>query len=121
MGYEEKLNQTRTSFPFRKWEERFDNGLEQYTKENRDRMQKIFENLIEGLIGISENAPEEEKVELFRIAIEATNELDEEESLIETEEREELCELTNVISIAAGLDPKNYGEGEGLASEWREW
>jgi hypothetical protein len=42
-------------------------------------------------------------------------------SFIETGEREDLCELTNVISLAAGLNPDDYGSGEGLASEWRDW
>lgn len=58
---------------------------------------------------------------MFRVAIERTNELDAETEMIETGEREDLCELTNRISVAAGLDPEDYGDGEGLASEWRDW
>jgi hypothetical protein len=42
-------------------------------------------------------------------------------TLIETDEREQLCELCNVVATAAGLDPKKYGGGEGPASEWRDW
>jgi hypothetical protein len=123
MTYEEKLFQTKGSYPFERWRESFEFGLEQYTKENCDAMRKIFDDLITDLIAKGEMASEEEKIESFRIAIEATNELNEEcdEELIETGEREDLCELTDVITIAAGLDPKKYGEGEGLASEWREW
>jgi hypothetical protein len=41
--------------------------------------------------------------------------------LIETGEREDLCELIDQITIAAGMDPKNYGDGEGIADEWRNW
>jgi hypothetical protein len=38
-----------------------------------------------------------------------------------TIEREDLCELTNTITEACGLNPDDYGSGEGLASEWRDW
>ena len=69
-------------------------------------------------IFISEN----KKIEIFKRAILATNKLNEEiEGLIETGEREDLCELTDKITIACGLDPTTYGDGEGLASEWRAW
>jgi hypothetical protein len=123
MTYEEKLNQAKSSYPFDRWREMFDNGLEQYTQENCDKIRKIFDDLIAGLILKGENTSESEKVESFRIAIEAANTLNDETdgALIETGEREDLCELTNTITVAAGLNPENYGEGEGLASEWREW
>ena len=41
--------------------------------------------------------------------------------MIETGEREELCELFNSIAADCGIDPGQYGHGEGLASEWRDW
>jgi hypothetical protein len=86
-------------------------------------MRKIFDDLIADLIAKGEHAAEAEKVESFRIAIEATNEMNDEfdGSFIETGERKDLWELTNVISIAAGINPDKYGGGEGLATEWREW
>ncbi len=80
-----------------------------------------YDDLIAALSAKGEAASESEKVELFRVAIERTNDLDGETGMVETDEREDLCELTNVILIAAGINPDNYGEGEGLASEWRDW
>ena len=80
-----------------------------------------FDDLIDGLVTIGENAAESEKISLFQTAIEATNELDEELGMVETGEREDLCELTNVISLATSINPDKYGDGEGLASEWRDW
>lgn len=123
MTFAEKLNQAKQSYPFMRWREAVEFGLEQYTEENCLRMQKIFDDLIATLIEKGEDASEEEKVELFRIAIIATNEMNDEfdGSFIETGEREDLWELTNIITVAAGLNPKDYGEGEGLVSEWREW
>ena len=118
MTYAEKLNQTKSSYPFAHWQE---SEIEMYTAENCGAMRGIFDDLIADLIAKGETASEAEKIESFRAAIEATNELDEETGMVETGEREDLCELTNVISLAAGLDPGKYGEGEGLASEWRDW
>ena len=121
MNYQEKLYQTKNRYPFDKWRKAFEHGLEMYTPENCARMQKIFDDLIDGLIAKGENASETEKVESFKIAIEATNALNDETGMVETGEREDLCDLTCIISVAAGLDPAKYGGGEGLASEWRDW
>jgi hypothetical protein len=117
--YAEKLNATKETYPFAKWCTAFDYELEQYTAENVGAVQAIFDMLISDLIILGEHAPQEQKIASFQKAIEATNEL--EEDLIETGEREDLCELTNRITVACGLDPAAYGGGEGLASEWREW
>ena len=121
MTYEDKLQETRSSYPFADWHEAFEHGLEQYTRENCDKMQRIFDDLIANLITKGETASQEEKIKSFQVAIEATNELEEETGMVETGEREDLCELTNIITVAVGLNPKDYGNGEGLASEWRDW
>ena len=118
MNYEEKLSQTKSRYPFARWRE---SEIEVYSAENCGRMAKIFDDLIAELSAKGEAAAEAEKIASFRAAIEATNELDGELGMVETGEREDLCELTNVISEAAGLDPDKYGGGEGLASEWRDW
>ena len=118
--YAEKLNATKETYPFAKWRASFFKyGLEQYTEENVGEVRAIFDALISDLAALGEQAPKEQKIALFQKAIEATNEL--EEDLIETGEREDLCELTNNITVASGLNPAEYGDGEGLASEWREW
>lgn len=123
MNYEEKLIKTKESYPFGKWRDAFEIGLEQYTEENCGKTEKIYDELIAELVARGENASETEKIETFRTAIEALNELNAETDyeLIETGEREDLCRLTNVIAEAAGLAPEKYGGSEGLASEWRDW
>lgn len=120
MNYPERLNQTKSHYPFDEWAQ-FGPAL--YTNENCSELAKIFDDLIADLIRKGENAPESEKVESFRVAIEATNKFNDKFNggFIETGEREELWELTNIITVAVGLDPENYGDGEGLSSEWREW
>jgi hypothetical protein len=40
------------------------------------------------------------------------------ESLIETDQREDICELIDRAGAALGV---GSGEGEDLAGEWREW
>ncbi len=122
MEYQNKLNECKKSYPFNRWKESFSHGLEQYTEENCNKVKEIFDNLIAGLISAGENISETEKVALFKTAILASNELNNEiDGLIETGEREDLCDLTDIITRASGLDPEKYGGGEGLASEWRDW
>ena len=130
MSYVQQLEDTKTTYPFNKWRQMFfpdpddeeSGGMEQYTQENCDSARDIFDNLISGLISIGQSAPENEKVELFKKAVEALNVLNNnEEGLIETGEREDLCELIDQITIAAGLNPSDYSDGEGISDQWRDW
>jgi hypothetical protein len=121
MTYVHRLNRWRKHFPFSEWRTGFERGLEQYTEANCDRAERILNELVDSLIEIEEAAPEAKKVSLFKTAVEALNALDAETQMIETGEREELCELFNLIAVDCGIDPCNYGHGEGLASEWRDW
>lgn len=117
--YADQLHAVKARYPFPRWRKNYDRGMEQYSPENCDAMQDAFDTLITDLITLGEQASEEQKVALFKTAIEATNERD--KGMIETGEREDLCDLTHHITVAAGIDPTKYGNGEGLASEWREW
>jgi len=123
MNYREKLLKTKLGYPFEQWREAFDEGLEIYTQENCDKAATIFDNLIMGLIELGQNALENDKVALFKTAIISLNVLDKSlnEEFIESMERDDLAMLVDDITDAAGLDPDDYGDGEGLASEWREW
>lgn len=122
MEYQNKLNACKSTYPFKRWRDSFKNGLEQYTEINCNKIEGVFDNLIAALVTAGENAAEKDKVTIFKTAILETNTLNDEiEGLIETGEREDLCELTDIITRGCGLDPEKYGAGEGLASEWREW
>lgn len=117
--YAANLEATKLKYPFARWRE---SGLEQYTDRSCGAVAGIFDCLIESLITLGPGAANESKLECFKRAITALNELNEEDpSLIETGEREDLCELCNVIAAAAGMNPDEYGGGEGPASEWRDW
>lgn len=129
MTYKEKLEEAKSSYPFDRWKEMFYpneeddlEGMEQYSPENCEKAQAILDQLIESLIKIGPQASEKEKVDLFKVAVENLNELNDEiEGLIETGEREDLCSLFDQIADAAGLESKKYGGGEGIADEWRDW
>ena len=122
MIYSEKLLATKVGSPIDGWRKLPENDWPpQYTKENCDAAQKILDDLIMNLIKIGEDAPKKDKEDLFQIAIESLNELNDSTEIIETGEREKLCELFNKISLSANLNPEDYGEGEGIASEWRDW
>lgn len=130
MTYYEKLESTKTYYPFVKWREMSfpdpedeDEGLDQYTEENSNAAKDIFDNLIDDLQKLGENASEPNKVALFKTAVLNLNNLNQEvdSCLIETGEREQLCELIDQITIAAELNPKDYADGQGIADEWRDW
>ena len=113
------MTETKGSYPFARWAQ---SGPGQYTAEACASFVSVFDKLIEELAALGEQAPEKQKIAAFQRAVEALNALNEEdESLIETGEREDLCELCNVVAEAAGVDPSKYGDGEGPASEWRDW
>jgi len=123
MDYEAGLLEVKEIYPFDKWQLYKGDGLEQYTKENCEVVKLIFDALLSNLIALGKDAREEHKIQKFQVAVEALNSLNDETdgSLIETDEREELHKLLNVIANKAGIDPRNYGNGEGPASEWRDW
>lgn len=122
INYRDGLRLTKSAYPFAKWRESYADGLEQYTAANCKATQLVFDQLIDDLTAAGRNASEKDKVQFFEKAVLKLNDLNERiDGLIETGEREQLAELIDKITIAAGLDPKNYAEGEGMSDLWREW
>ena len=120
MDYQSKLLATQKNYPFEKWltYSEGDEGLEQYTRANCGAATTIFDDLIQSLIELGEGASEDEKIALFQRAVESLNGLNDETDLIETDEREELCELLNQIGRAAGIE---VDEEEETVTQWRDW
>lgn len=121
LSYVERLRTTKEFFPFGLWAMREDD-LDRYTEANCATAEAFFDRLLNRLAAMGENASEPAKLEAFREAIEALNELNLqlEGGLIETTEAAEIVELCNIIAQVAGLDPAKYGGGEGPASLWRD-
>jgi hypothetical protein len=117
--YRAKFDSAVARYPFQRW---LESGLEQYTDESCAAFAGVFDRLITRLVNLGKDAAEQAKLDEIRVAVEELNALNEQdESLIETGEREDLCELVNLVTSACGLDPTKYGGGEGPASDWREW
>jgi hypothetical protein len=117
--YRNRLAAAKAHYPFRKWAEW---GIDQHTHQALDLFVAAFNQLIERLTTLGQQAQESDKIAAIRQAVETLNALNEKnEILIETEEREDLCELFNIIATAADIDASKYGDGEGPASEWRDW
>lgn len=109
--YERKLVATKVRYEFKHW-----------PAFARPIVAGIFDKLIFELIAAGESATEEQKIACFHRAVAALNDLDQSDhSVIETSEAEQLVDLGNHIAIAAGLDPKKYGDGEGPISAGRNW
>ena len=118
-AYAQRLIGVKSHYPFADWESE---ELEQYTPEACAAFAVIFDQLIDRLIAAGELASEDAKLRAFEDAVSETNILNEEDdSLIETGEREALCDLFNQVARAAGLNPEAYADGEGPASLWRDW
>ena len=117
------LEKSKSHYPFSRWRlNAIEHGMKQYSTENCEAIEMIFDELIADLKLLSTDATAEDKVLLFKYAVLATNSMNERiDGFIETGEREDLCELMDQITIAAGLEPEEFADGEGIASEWREW
>ncbi len=118
-NYRSKFDPVVAKYPFQHWQQ---SGLQQYTEESCAAFASVFDRVIEKLVDLGEHATEQTRLDAIRSAVEELNTLNkEDDSLIETGEREDLCELVNLVASTCGLDPSKYGDGEGPASEWREW
>ena len=118
-----KLEKCKSEYPSARWRlNAIEHAMEQYSQENCEAIEMIFDELVADLKLLPDDATAEDKVLLFKYAVLATNTMNTRlDDLIETGEREDLCELMDQISIAAGLEPEELADGEGIASEWREW
>jgi hypothetical protein len=117
--YRNRLAATKERYPFRKWAGW---GIELHTQQALNLFVAVFDQLIERLTTLGQQALESDKIAAIRQAVERLNALNEKnEILIETDEREDLCALFNIIATAADIDASKYGHGEGPASEWRDW
>jgi hypothetical protein len=120
--YSERLLATKQHYPFDNWRAHYQQeSIRQWEPdgvEDTNAVQAIFDQLIAKLIKLEEEAPEKKKVKQIIKAIEATNDY---AGLIMTDQREELVDLTDEITVACGLDPSDYADGAGLADEARDW
>ena len=129
MAYSENLLNVKTNYPFTHWVEDWypidpDNTGEieyndDFSPENCQEVQDIFDALIQNLIEIGENAAISEKEKAIESAIIKLNKKHENTYFIDTIAREALCDLFDEIGVAAGLNPEDYDDD--IAGEWREW
>ena len=109
--YEKALVATRSHFQFQHWPMRAQPAVV-----------TVFETLLVELRAAGESAPERQKIDCFKRAVAALNELNRRDpTVIETSEAEQLVDIGNHIAMAAGLEPRKYGDGEGPLSAGRDW
>ena len=109
--YEKRLVATRSEFRFEHW-----------PAHARPAVVAVFEQLLADLVAAGESASESQKIECFKRAVSALNEIDRKDhTVIETSEAEQLIDIGNHIARAAGLDPQKYGDKEGPLSAGRNW
>ena len=89
-----------------------------YTQAGIDRCTLILDRFLTALDGVGEPADPDAILEIVKRAVLALNELNDEcdGSLIETDQREQLCDIIILGANKAGLDTD-----EDITEEWREW
>ena len=102
------------------WTEKKEKGLEQYSKKNCTKAETIVLELISQLGAVEQN-DFAVKEELIKQAVLKLNKFNDslDGGFIETEEREELCDLFDNIADAVGINVQDYQDG--VASKWRDW
>jgi hypothetical protein len=106
----------------RKWSTLFALGLYQYSEENLLRVDAIFIKLIDEIIEMKGKVKEELIIEKFKTAVNELNLLNAEtgEVLIETSERDDLCEVFDKIAKSANINCDQF-EHKDITYKWREW
>ena len=94
----------------------FDSG---YTQEHVNQCEELLEEFLASLVNLAGTSQKEQIMGAVKTVVLSLNKLNEacDRPLIETSEREQLCELIITAAKQAGLDS---GE-EDITEEWREW
>lgn len=122
VNYVENLENSKSEYPFEFWLSLHNKGLGKYSAENCFEVRSIFDSLIEKLQNLTPDSSDAVKLEEFRKAVLQLNNVRQHKPyLIETIEREEFCELIDIIGSAAGLNVDEISNGQDLASLWRTW
>ncbi len=98
------------------FDEDFDAG---YTQADIDRCAKIVDELLASLEGVPETKRNEAILKAVKAAVIKLNKLNDrcDGFLIETDQREQLCELIITAAQRAGLVSSVYD----ITEQWREW
>jgi hypothetical protein len=114
-----ELELIRENLDIMNWTEKAEDGLEQYTKKNCKRAEAIILDLLNKLEKVEDDFRLKE--ELIKQSVLELNQFNNslDGSFIETDEREELCDLFDNIADAVGLNVQEYPDG--IASNWRDW
>jgi hypothetical protein len=114
MNYAEKLQYIQSELPFDYWPNE--------GSDDADEGEGLFYDLIDQLIAFGQDGDLAAKTEAIQAAVLALNRMHTAHpDLIETEEREDICEMLNEIAAAAGIDVSAYAKEGSIADLWREW
>lgn len=97
-------------------EDDFDPG---YTRQDVDKCAAILQDYLSTVLRPSAHGDAEQIMAAVKAVVIALNDLNEDcdHGLIETDQREQLCELIINAAGQAGLE----ASGEDITEEWREW
>jgi hypothetical protein len=97
-------------------DEDFDPG---YTKEDVETCAAILQQYLVAMFSAASNGDSERIIVAVKTAVVSLNKLNEKcgHSLIETDQREQICQLIISSAVQAGLEAADYD----ITAQWREW
>lgn len=95
------------------------NSFVGYSQVNVDQCEKTLDMFLADLANVAEAARQEQILSVVRKVVLGLNKVNEDcdSRLIETQEREQLCEFITIAAQQAGL----VSDEEDITYEWREW
>lgn len=121
VSLEDKFKQIKKNYPFSKWRSNFfEYEMEQYTEKVCQEAEQIMDGLMASLLKLDIKASEAERLKLFEKTVLEYNKLNgTDSSIIETGEREDLCDIFDQIGVAVGIDPEKHDDD--IVLKWRAW
>lgn len=124
LSFDNQIKEIRKRYPFERWHQmHLEDKSTPHTKEVCTYASQLMDDLLSKMESAGVGASDEEKKKHIGKTVILFNELNEKcgLELIETMEREELCEVFDLLGVAYKMDFSSYDEGDDITSDWREW
>ena len=114
-GDEEEENEMAMSYKKLAKAKALDDWEEVVPKKLIKKCRKIIEKSVKAVEKLGASPKSSKVLKIIQRGVESLNELEDEDSFIETDEREDLCDIFNQLANMAGIDE------DSVADRWRDW
>lgn len=124
LSFDDQIKEIRKRYPFERWHQmHLEDKSTPHTREVCTYARQLMDDLLSIMESSGVESSEEEKKKHIGKTVILFNELNDKcgSELIETMEREELCEVFDLLGVAYKMDFSAYDDGDDITSDWREW